>query len=61
MDKLRKSLLPISTFVRIDVKRLFRDKVAIFFVFVFPLIFLFIFGSVFRGNDSISFPCRRNK
>lgn len=55
MDKLRKSLLPISTFVRIDVKRLFRDKVAIFFVFVFPLIFLFIFGSVFRGNDSISF------
>lgn len=38
-----------------DIKRLFRDKVAIFFVFVFPLIFLIIFGSIFKGNDSISF------
>ncbi len=38
-----------------DIKRLFRDKVAIFFVFVFPLIFLLIFGSIFRGNDDVSF------
>jgi len=54
-SSLRRSFVPISTFVRIDVKRLFRDRVAIFFVFVFPLIFLFIFGSIFRGNDEISF------
>jgi ABC-2 type transport system permease protein len=38
-----------------DIKRLFRDKVAIFFVFIFPLIFLLIFGSIFGGNDDISF------
>lgn len=55
MSNFKKQLLPITTFVRIDVKRLFRDKVAIFFVFFFPLIFLVIFGSIFRGNDSVSF------
>lgn len=55
MKGLRKQLLPIKTFVPIDVKRLFRDKVAIFFVFIFPLIFLAIFGSIFGGNDEISF------
>jgi ABC-2 type transport system permease protein len=29
--------------------------VAIFFVFVFPLIFLLIFGSIFNGNNDVSF------
>lgn len=52
---MQKALLPITTFVRIDIKRLFRDKVAIFFVFLFPLIFLLIFGSIFKGGDDISF------
>lgn len=55
MNKLRRALLPVTTFARIDTKRLFRDKVAIFFVFVFPLIFLVIFGSIFSGDSNISF------
>ncbi len=55
MSNLQRQLLPITTFVKIDVKRLFRDKVAIFFVFVFPLIFLIIFGSIFSGDNNISF------
>lgn len=55
MDKLRKQLLPITTFVPIDVKRLFRDKVGIFFVFIFPLVFLFVFGGIFSGDDNVSF------
>jgi ABC-2 type transport system permease protein len=55
MNKLRKATLPITTFARIDIKRLFRDKVAIFFVFVFPLIFLVIFGSIFNGDNDVSF------
>lgn len=55
MNKLQKTLLPVTTYVRIDVRRLFRDKVAIFFVFVFPLLFLVIFGSIFKGNNSVSF------
>lgn len=55
MSNFKRSVLPITTFVRIDVKRLFRDKVAIFFVFFFPLIFLIIFGSIFRGDNNVSF------
>ncbi len=55
MNKLRRAFLPVVTFVRIDVKRLFRDKVAIFFVFIFPLIFLIIFGSIYSGDDDVSF------
>lgn len=51
-----KSFHTIWTYVRIDVKRLFRDKVAIFFVFLFPLIFLTVFGSIFGGSgDDVSF------
>lgn len=52
---IKKTLLPIATYVRIDVKRLFRDKVAIFFVFFFPLIFLIIFGSIFGGDSDVNF------
>lgn len=55
MNKLRKALLPIVTFVKIDIRRLFRDKVAIFFVFIFPLIFLVVFGGIFNGNNNVSF------
>jgi ABC-2 type transport system permease protein len=55
MRDLQKKLLPITTYVRIDVKRLFRDKLAIFFVFIFPLIFLLIFGSIFSGDNDVSF------
>lgn len=55
MNKLTKAFLPVVTFARIDIKRLFRDKVAIFFVFIFPLIFLVIFGSIFKGDNDVSF------
>jgi len=55
MNKLQKAFLPVTTFAKIDTKRLFRDKVAIFFVFIFPLIFLMIFGSIFSGNNDVSF------
>jgi ABC-2 type transport system permease protein len=55
MEQFKKSLLPITTFVKIDIRRLFRDKVAIFFVFIFPLIFLIIFGSIFSSDNEVSF------
>lgn len=55
MNKLKLVMLPVTTFVPIDIKRLFRDKVAIFFIFVFPLIFLLIFGSIFSGDSNVSF------
>lgn len=55
MSKLKKSFLPVTTFAKIDIKRLFRDKLAIFFVFIFPLIFLLIFGTIFKGGGDVSF------
>ncbi len=55
MDRMKREFLPVITFARIDVKRLFRDKVAIFFVFLFPLIFLTIFGSIFGSESNVSF------
>ena len=48
-------LLPVFTFASIDIKRLFRDKSGIFFIFVFPLILLLVFGSVFGGDQDITF------
>lgn len=55
MNRIRRALLPIIVFAKIDIRRLFRDKVGIFFVFVFPLIFLLIFGSIFNGGSDVSF------
>jgi ABC-2 type transport system permease protein len=53
---MQKKLLPVLTFVKIDVRRLFRDKLAMFFTFVFPLLFLFVFGGIFgRNNSSVNF------
>lgn len=52
---MKKQLLPVLTFAKIDIKRLFRDKVGIFFVFVFPLIFLLVFGGLFGQDRDISF------
>jgi ABC-2 type transport system permease protein len=55
MEKIRKSLLPVFTFAKIDIRRLFRDKVAIFFTIAFPLIFLMIFGTLNSGDNTVSF------
>ncbi len=54
-QKLRRAFLPVVVYVPIDIRRLFRDKVAIFFVFIFPVIFLFVFGGIFGGSDNVSF------
>lgn len=40
--------------VAAGLKRFTRDKVALFFTFLFPLLFLFVFGSVFN-NSNVSF------
>jgi len=41
-------------FVKINTKRFFRDKLAIFFTIGFPLIFLFVFGGLNSGSGDIS-------
>ena len=35
-------------------RRFLRDKVSLFFTFLFPLIFLFVFGSIFK-NQTVNF------
>lgn len=52
---MQKKILPIITFAKISIRRSFRDKTAIFFIFLFPLIFLFVFGGIFGKSNSVSF------
>jgi len=52
---MRKQLLTVLTFTKINTRRFFRDRLAIFFTVIFPLIFLFIFGSLFGKNSNVSF------
>ena len=55
MSKFSRSWFTVWTFVRINTKRFFRDRTAIFFTIGFPLIFLFVFGSLNNGGSSVSF------
>lgn len=41
----------VFTLAGMFIKRFSRDPVALFFTFLFPLLFLFVFGSLFRNND----------
>jgi ABC-2 type transport system permease protein len=52
---MKKSIYTVLTFAKINTKRFFRDKLAIFFSIGFPLIFLFVFGSLYGNNSSVSF------
>ena len=38
-----------------QIKRFFRDPVALFFTLAFPLLFLFVFGSIFRSDSGVRF------
>jgi len=52
---MNKSLYTVMTFVKINTRRFFRDKLALFFTIGFPLIFLFVFGGLNSGSDDVSF------
>jgi ABC-2 type transport system permease protein len=52
---LKQKLYTVWAFFTVNLKRLFRDKTALFFTFLFPLIFLFVFGGLNSHNNSISF------
>lgn len=47
-------LFTVWVFFVTNFKRLFRDKTAIFFTFLFPLIFLFVFGGI-SGRSGTKF------
>jgi ABC-2 type transport system permease protein len=53
---MKRKLYTVLTFARINTRRYFRDKTAIFFTVAFPLIFLFVFGGLFgNNNNGVSF------
>lgn len=52
---MRKSLFTVWVFTRLNTRRFFRDRLAIFFGILFPLIFLFVFGGISGGSGAPSF------
>jgi ABC-2 type transport system permease protein len=52
---LKKQFYTVLVFTKIGTKRFFRDRLAIFFSILFPLIFLFVFGEIANGNSHVSF------
>lgn len=51
----KQKLYTVRVFVKLSTKRFFRDRLAIFFGIMFPLIFLLVFGSLNSGDREISF------
>jgi ABC-2 type transport system permease protein len=45
----------VIVFTKLSTRRFFRDRLAIFFGILFPLIFLFVFGSLNSGSGNVSF------
>jgi ABC-2 type transport system permease protein len=52
---MKKSMYTVWIFTRLSTKRFFRDRLAIFFGILFPLIFLFVFGGISGSDSSPSF------
>ena len=51
----RRKLFTVYVFAKLNTRRYFRDRTAIFFTIAFPLIFLFIFGGLFGGKGGVKF------
>lgn len=52
---LSKQLGTVVTFTKLSTRRFFRDRLAQFFSILFPLIFLFVFGSLSKNSGNVSF------
>jgi ABC-2 type transport system permease protein len=52
---LKKQLFTVMVFTKLSTRRFFRDSLALFFGVLFPLIFLFVFGSLSKGHNNVSF------
>ncbi|HEU0265995.1 MAG TPA: ABC transporter permease, partial [Candidatus Saccharimonadaceae bacterium] len=52
---MKRSLFTVLTLYKINTRRFFRDKLALFFGIGFPLIFLFVFGALNSHNSNVSF------
>lgn len=52
---LKQQLRTVVVFTKLSTKRFFRDRLAQFFSILFPLIFLFVFGSLNSGSGNVTF------
>lgn len=52
---MKRYILTVLALAKAYRLRFFRDKTAMFFTFLFPLLFLFVFGSLNSGSGDISF------
>lgn len=55
MSSISRQLYTVAVFTKLSTRRFFRDRLAQFFGILFPLIFLFVFGSFSSGNSDVSF------
>lgn len=51
----QKQMFTVGVFTKLSTKRFFRDRLALFFGILFPLIFLFVFGALTQNNNKVSF------
>jgi ABC-2 type transport system permease protein len=51
----QRQLRTVLVFTKLSTRRFFRDRLAQFFSILFPLIFLFVFGSLNSGNKNVTF------
>jgi len=52
---MKQKLYTVAVFARLNTRRFFRDRLALFFGILFPLIFLFVFGGIFGKDNDVSF------
>jgi ABC-2 type transport system permease protein len=56
LKKWQKKIFTVLVFSKLSTKRFFRDRLALFFGVLFPLIFLFVFGGIFgKAGDNVNF------
>ena len=51
----KKAWFTVLVFVRINTKRFFRDRLALFFTIFFPIALLIVFGFIYGGTNKVSF------
>ncbi len=52
---MKQQLRTVAIFTKLSTRRFFRDRLALFFGILFPLIFLFVFGAISKGSGSPTF------
>jgi ABC-2 type transport system permease protein len=52
---LKRQLITVAVFTKLNTRRFLRDRLAQFFAILFPLIFLVVFGSLSKGNNNVTF------